>query len=252
MTNKAKRTKYQTDQLRTSRSATYAAWIAATAACLSCLISILVFMSYTKEKEKRDEERIEVIIERELNLPVSLTSENFYPGKFIPIIMRITLVNNSDRDITIIDPKIDIVSFWGPNGEMPRFLGPVVYEGFFYDIDNRIEQPINIPKGNGFRFYSKIRFPIANKASELIDAHYGKDAKVTTGEIIEFLRSKGMDLNGNDPLDTPSESWEGKIFQFIFTSGKGNKITKTISWDTGDKIMKGSTPDWFKKFINDS
>lgn len=244
--SQSKKKALQREQLHTSKSASYAAWIAAFAASVSCAISLIFFMECKKEREKKDEERIEVMISRENNFPVTITSENFYPSEFISIFMKITIVNNSDKDISIIDPIINLVQFFGPNGEFPRWTGPMFIEGFFYNNEKKIDQPINIKAGHGFRFYSKVRLPIAEKASKLIRQHYGNNTVPSMQELLGYLNSHDINLSGKKPGYYESHSWEGDIFQFSFKTGKGSQITKVVSWHTDDNILKGTAPDWLK------
>ena len=208
--------------------------IAIAALIISALSFCFSFYSYKKSKE----ERISVIAGPILE---NFTTKIYKIGKLdvIPFFWEITLSNNSDKAISIVEVNVQ------SKGVHPFVSYSHLFGGTFIDFDRPLEAPINLNSGESKKFMIKIGIMCDSNASEIINSLLETTIPVDSENgpwirryvLVKMLCEKGIDVYGNKAqgafdgeklLSYTADPKKQQDFTVTFTTSNNTSYSKDI------------------------
>lgn len=166
-------------------------------AAIALLVSGLSFwFSYYSFKSSK-EERVSIVA---TPLSDNYTTKVYSMGNLIvlPLFWEITLSNNSDKSISLIDIEIH-------SDEHDFYFYSNMFGGLYSNYDSPVEMPINLNSGESRKFAIKIGILCDSVASRIIKQNTPhQDLYDTVGTwtrrnvILRMLSEKGIDFYGNE------------------------------------------------------
>jgi len=107
---------------------------------------------------------------------------------------ELVLSNNGDKDLSVIDYDVYQMSEEGPMSYTDLRQG-------LYSLQDTKLQPITfpliIPAGHSLALFIRLGVMMDKKAYELVKEEYGDEQSQSASSIIDFLRSREIDIYGN-------------------------------------------------------
>ncbi len=152
------------------------------------------YYSYSKSKE----ERVSILV-KQINDNYTTKVHSLDKFAVVPFFWEITISNNSDKTISIIDAGVkakyynNIISYSN------------MYNGVFTSFDKPVEMPINLISGESKKYFINIGILCDTVASSIIRNHFSsfdsdidKQGKwIRINELKKLLSENGIDFYGN-------------------------------------------------------
>jgi len=215
-------------------------WIAAIAAGLSVIISLIsLYISYNLSTS----ENLSIILDRDYSYyktNLSKTQLDNYPA-VIEIFWNCTIINNSERNIVIVDFSIEQF-----DEGIPEYYS-IIYGDLYSSERKHLDLPLEISTHKSLQILVKIGIPLKPIVYQTMMTKFKMDEQIALDDLLFFLAANNIDLFGNvaEPLydgediigiEVSYDDIKEQIFLLKFKTSRNNKFISAAFWQKINKF----------------